>query len=247
MIREEKSQQPVISLRNVAVNYSRKIGMFRREPFAALKNVSFDLYHGDSLGVIGRNWAGKTTLLRLLGGITRPDAGELINNGYTTSLLSLQVGFDQQLTGRNNALLSGMLLGFRKEQIQKKMSEIIAFSELEQFIDLPVHTYSAGMRARLGFSVALSLNPDILLIDEVLAVGDAEFKKKSLAVMKEKLQSDKTIVLVSHQANTIKQLCNRAVWIEAGVTRAEGETGPVLEKYENFLRNFSKTSPLMSN
>lgn len=239
MIAKQLSDQPVISLRNVAVNFRRKTGMFSSEPFAALKDISFDLFHGDSLGVIGRNGAGKTTLLRLLGGITRPDSGELTNNGFQTSLLSLQVGFDQQLTGRNNAFLSGMLLGFRKEEVEAKLEEIIAFAELEKFIDQPVHTYSSGMRARLGFSVAIFLDPDVLLIDEVLAVGDAEFREKSLAVMKEKLKSDKTIVLVSHQANTIKQLCNRAVWIEEGVTRAEGDTKTVLAKYEKFLQNFS--------
>ncbi len=242
MISDKKTEKPVISLRNVAFNFIRKVGFFRREPFAALKDVSFDLYHGDSLGIIGRNGAGKTTLLRLLGGITRPDSGTLINNGAQTSLLSLQVGFDQQLTGRYNAFLSGMLLGFRKEEIETKLPEIIAFSELEKFIDQPVHTYSAGMRARLGFSVAISLDPDVLLIDEVLAVGDAEFQKKSLEVMKEKLRSDKTIVLVSHQANTIKQLCNRAVWIEEGITRAEGETEEVLAEYEASLRKLSQKS-----
>ena len=242
MITDKKTEKPVISLRNVAFNFTRKVGFFRREPFAALKDVSFDLYHGDSLGIIGRNGAGKTTLLRLLGGITRPDSGTLINNGAQTSLLSLQVGFDQQLTGRYNAFLSGMLLGFRKEEIEAKIPEIIAFSELEKFIDQPVHTYSAGMRARLGFSVAISLDPDVLLIDEVLAVGDAEFQKKSLEVMKEKLRSDKTIVLVSHQANTIKQLCNRAVWIEEGITRVEGETESVLTEYEAFLRKLSQKS-----
>jgi lipopolysaccharide transport system ATP-binding protein len=230
-----KNNQPVITLRNVAVNFWRKKGMFHREPFAALKDVSFDLYHGDSLGVIGRNGAGKSTLLRLLGGITKPDKGTLINNGYQTSLLSLQVGFDPLLSGRDNAILSGMFLGFRKKEVEARLGEIVAFSELENFIDQPVRTYSSGMKARLGFSVAIYLDPDILLIDEVLAVGDAEFKKKSHKVMQEKIKSDKTIVLVSHNAPTIRQLCNRAVWIEEGVTRAEGDTAMVLNEYEKFL------------
>lgn len=227
----------MISLRNVGVCFWKKSGFFGREPFSALKNVSFDLNKGDSLGVIGRNGAGKTTLLRLLGGITKPDKGTLTNKGYSTSLLSLQVGFDPQLSGRYNAILSGMLLGFRKKEIEEQLDEIIAFAELENFIDQPIKTYSSGMKARLGFSVAIHLDPDILLIDEVLAVGDEDFRKKSLAVMHEKLRSDKTIVLVSHQVNTVKQLCNRAVWIEEGITRAEGEAQHVLNEYENFLKN----------
>ncbi len=232
--------EPMISLRNVGVSFWKKRGFFGREPFVALKDVSFDLNKGDSLGVIGRNGAGKTTLLRLLSGITRPDKGTLVNRGYSTSLLSLQVGFDSQLSGRYNAILSGMLLGFRKMEIESKLGEIIAFAELEDFIDQPIKTYSSGMKARLGFSVAVHLDPDILLIDEVFAVGDEDFKKKSLAVMHEKIRSDKTIVLVSHQISTVKQLCNRAVWIEEGVTRAEGETGYVLKEYESFINGHQK-------
>jgi len=228
----------VISLRNVAFHFWLKKSLFRKERFAALKDISFDLFHGESLGIIGRNGAGKTTLLRLLGGIIRPDKGTLINNGVKTSLLSLQVGFDPQLSGLYNAILSGMLLGFTKKEIEDKLYDIVKFAELEEFIDQPVRTYSSGMRARLGFSIAFHLDPDVLLIDEVLAVGDADFKKKSLAVMKEKIQSNKTIVLVSHSSGTIRQLCNRAVWIEEGITRAEGDTEDVLHVYEEFLRTF---------
>ncbi len=240
MITDKNSEQPIISLRNIGVNFWQKKGLFKRKPFAALKDVSFDLYHGDSLGIIGRNGAGKTTLLRLLGGITRPDSGKITNNGVQTSLLSLQVGFDQQLTGRNNAILSGMFLGFRKQDVQGKMPEIIEFAGLGEFIDQPIHSYSTGMKARLGFSVAINLDPDVLLIDEVFAVGDVDFKEKSAAVMREKLRSDKTIVLVSHNPVMIRNLCNRAVWIEGGVTRAEGDTTVVLEKYESFLKKNHK-------
>jgi len=218
---------PVISLRNVGFNFWLKKSLFRKERFAALRDISFDLFHGESLGIIGRNGAGKTTLLRLLGGITRPDKGTLINNGVKTSLLSLQVGFDPQLSGLYNAILSGMLLGFTKKEIESKLYEIVKFAELEDFIDQPVRTYSSGMRARLGFSVAFHLDPDVLLIDEVLAVGDADFQKKSSRVIKEKIKSNKTVVLVSHSTGTIRQLCNRAVWIEEGVTREEGH--PFLE------------------
>lgn len=231
----------VISLRNVAFHFWLKKSLFRKERFAALKDISFDLFHGESLGIIGRNGAGKTTLLRLLGGITRPDKGTLINHGFKTSLLSLQVGFDPQLSGLYNAILSGMLLGFTKKEIEDKLYDIVKFAELEAFIDQPVRTYSSGMKARLGFSVAFHLDPDVLLVDEVLAVGDADFKKKSLAVMKEKIRSNKTIVLVSHSAGTIRQLCNRAVWIEEGITRAEGDTKSVLQAYEAFLESCRKS------
>jgi len=225
----------VISLRNVAFHFWLKKSLFRKDRFAALKDISFDLFHGESLGIIGRNGAGKTTLLRLLGGIIRPDKGTLINNGVKTSLLSLQIGFDPQLSGLYSAILSGMLLGFTKKEIEDKLYDIVKFAELEEFIDQPVRTYSSGMRARLGFSIAFHLDPDVLLIDEALAVGDADFKKKSFAVMKEKLRSNKTIVLVSHNAGIIRRLCNRAVWIEEGITRAEGDTKTVIQAYEKFI------------
>jgi len=227
----------VISLRNVAFHFWLKKSLFRKKRFDALKDISFDLFHGETLGIIGRNGAGKSTLLRLLGGITRPDKGILINNGFQTSLLSLQVGFDPQLSGLYNAILSGMFLGFTKKEIEAKLYDIVTFAELEEFIDQPVRTYSSGMRARLGFSIAFNLDPDVLLVDEVLSVGDADFQKKSSAVMKEKILSNKTIVLVSHSAGTIRNLCNRAVWIEEGITRAEGDTESVLQLYEEFLRS----------
>ena len=150
-------------------------------------------------------------------------------------MLSLQIGFDPQLSGLYSAILSGMLLGFTKKEIEDKLYDIVKFAELEEFIDQPVRTYSSGMRARLGFSIAFHLDPDVLLIDEALAVGDADFKKKSFAVMKEKLRSNKTIVLVSHNAGIIRRLCNRAVWIEEGITRAEGDTKTVIQAYEKFI------------
>lgn len=235
MINPEK-ESPIISLRNVGVRFRPRQRLFSGECFEALKDISFDLYQGDSLGIVGRNGVGKSTLLRCLGGIIRPDTGLIKNGGYRTALLSLQLGFDSQLTGRDNAILSGMLLGFRRREIQAKLSDIISFAELEEFIDRPLYTYSTGMRARLGFSVAFYLEPDVLLIDEVLAVGDSNFKKKSMTVMEEKIRSDRTIVMVSHQAGIIKKLCNRAVWIEHGMTKMEGGAEPVVQAYETFLR-----------
>lgn len=226
----------LISVQNVGVKFKARNSLFSRDSVDALLDVSFDLRQGDSLGVIGRNGAGKSTLLQLLGGIIRPDSGTIINNNVTTSLLALQVGFDPDLSGRVNAVLSGMLLGFRKNEVEANLDKIIAFSELGTFIDRPVKAYSAGMKARLGFSVALEMNPDILLVDEVLGVGDVEFRKKSMEVMTAKLVSDQTIVLVSHDARTVKTLCNRAVWIENGVSRMEGNAEEVVTAYENFMQ-----------
>ena len=232
----QTSDQCVLSLRNVGYSYKRKSQGNSGKEFWALKDVSFDLNHGEALGVIGRNGAGKSTLLRLMAGITKPDKGTVFNNGVTASLLSLQVGFVPYLTGRKNAILSGLLLGLRYHEVEEKMNEMIEFSELGDFIDQPINTYSSGMTARLGFSVAFHADPDVLLIDEVLGVGDADFRRKSTDVMKAKIKSNKTVVLVTHSAGTIKELCDRTVWIHGGVTRAEGKTEEVLKEYEGFLR-----------
>lgn len=228
-------KQLALSLQNVGTFYWRQAGYLRKERFWALKDVSFDLHHGESLGIIGRNGAGKSTLLQVLAGILRPDRGELINYGVQAALLSLQIGFVPYLTGRQNALLSGMLIGLHRKEVIEKMADIQAFSELGEFFDQPISTYSSGMKARLGFSVAFQLNPDVLLIDEVLGVGDSDFRRKSSAVMQDKICSDKTIVLVSHSAETIRRLCDRAVWIEEGISRAYGDTSDVLRLYENQL------------
>ncbi|MCC6135389.1 MAG: ABC transporter ATP-binding protein [Gammaproteobacteria bacterium] len=229
------SKSLALSLRNVGAFYWRQAGYLRKERFWALNDISFDLHHGESLGVIGRNGAGKSTLLQVLAGILRPDRGELVNHGVQTALLSLQIGFVPYLSGRQNALLSGMLIGLNRREVIEKMGDIKAFSELGDFFDQPINTYSSGMKARLGFSVAFQLDPDVLLIDEVLGVGDSDFRRKSSAVMRDKIRSDKTIVLVSHSAETIRQLCDRAVWIEDGITRAYGDTSDVLSFYEEQL------------
>lgn len=229
-------RSPILSLSNVGVGYWRRAGMFRRQQFWALNDVSFDLHHGETLGIIGRNGAGKSTLLRLLAGIIAPDKGEFINIGLNASLLSLQVGFVPYLTGRENAILSGIMLGMYRQQVEDQLGDIISFSELEEFIDQPVRSYSVGMRARLGFAVSFLADPDILLLDEVLGVGDAEFRKKSTAAMREKISSDKTIVLVSHNETTIRNLCDKAVWIEDGITRAYGSTKDVFREYSAALK-----------
>lgn len=223
-------REPVLRLRNVRVSYGRVGPLWRRSRYTALSDVSFDLYHGESLAVIGRNGAGKSTLLKVLGGIIRPDAGQLISKGYRAALLARQVGFDPDLSGRDNIVLSALLLGFSRAEIDVQIADIIAFAELGEHIEQPLSTYSLGMRARLGFAVSSRLEPDILLIDEALGVGDAAFQAKSTKLIEGRLASDKTVVLVTHSPQAVRRLCNRAVWIEQGETRME-EVDAVLDAY----------------
>lgn len=228
--------QCLIRAQNIAVIYNRATSLFRRDPFSALKDVSMELYAGESLGVVGRNGVGKTTLLKVLADIIRPDRGTVENFGATTAMLSMQAGFDQFATGRTNILLSALLLGYSEDEIKEHINDIIDYAELGDFIDQPLVGYSAGMRARLGFSVCYFLEPDVLLIDEALGAGDIEFRRKSAEAMQAKIRSDQTVVLVSHEANTIRELCDRAVWIEEGVTRMTGDPAAVVEAYENFVK-----------
>lgn len=228
--------KPVITLENISVTYKSGIPLFKQtNVHTALKNISFELHEGDSLGIIGRNGVGKSTLLNLLNGIIKPDSGRIVNHGYRTALLSLSVGYDNNVSGYNNAIMSGMLLGRTKKEMISLMPEIIEFSELGEFIYQPVKNYSTGMKQRLGFSVATKIDTDVLLIDEILGVGDARFKKKSTEVMKNKILSGDTVVLVSHSAATIKELCNKAVWIEKGVVKASGDPVKVVSEYEKYI------------
>lgn len=233
----KENDLPILELHNVACKYKQKGNLLslKKKYFWALKDVSFNLYDGEALGIIGRNGAGKTTLLRIIAGIIAPDKGIVRTSAKSISLLSLQVGFVPHLTGRKNIILSGMMLGLTYNEIEERMQSIIDFSEVKEFIDQPVAVYSTGMRARLGFSTAFFTDPDIVLIDETLGVGDAEFRKKSASAMREKIQSNKTVVLVSHNANLIRKLCSRSVWIEGGYAKAEGDTEKVISLYENIL------------
>jgi lipopolysaccharide transport system ATP-binding protein len=222
----------LLMLESVGVSYRRRVGFNHQPAFWALENVSLEIYRGETLGVIGRNGMGKSTLLRLLAGIINPDRGTVqFDSPCHISLLSLQVGFIPQLTGRENAVLSGMLLGMRRKEIEARMDKIIDFAELGDFFDQPISTYSTGMRARLGFSVAFQADPDVLLIDEVFGVGDAEFREKSTRAMRQKIRSNRTVVLVSHSPQMIRNLCDRVVWIEKGRTWLEGDPDTVLTAY----------------
>jgi lipopolysaccharide transport system ATP-binding protein len=222
---------PIVGLRNVSVSYEKRRGIAGHEEKRVLEDLSFELFRGETLGIIGRNGAGKSTLLKVLAGIIAPDCGRVVSIGARATLLSLQVGFANQLTGRENAILSGMLLGLRKREIEGKIEEIKAFSELSDAFDQPVGTYSTGMRARLGFATAFQSDPDILLIDEVLGVGDKEFREKSTSAMRLKLRSSLTAVLVSHSEQTIQDLCDRVIWIENGRIQRQGSAEDVLKSY----------------
>ena len=224
---------PVLKFQNVSVNYTRSLDLFGRNKIEALKDVSFELYSGETLGVIGKNGAGKSTLLKLLAGIINPDSGSVETADVRVQLLSLQAGFLPQLTGRENAVLSGMLLGFRRRQMQAMMDDIEEFADIGEIFDEPVRTYSNGMRARLGFAVASTADPDVLLIDEVLGVGDADFRQKSRQVIIRRMRSNKTVVLVSHNDEMVEKLCDRAVWIDQGCSRLVGETPEVIQAYRS--------------
>ena len=225
----------VLRLEDVGFFFNKRKKIIFSDKFWALREVNLTLFKGESLGIIGRNGAGKSILLKMLAGIISPDKGNLFNYGYTTSLVSLQAGFLPNLTGRENVILNGLVLGLKKKKILSEMDNIHSFSGLESFFDEPIKTYSSGMRARLGFSISLELIPDVFLIDEALGVGDESFKRKSTEKIKERFLSDKTVVLVSHDRNTIRELCDRAVWIEKGVTRAEGDVDYVFSEYNRYF------------
>lgn len=229
--------QLAISVDKVGVAYRRKSGFFRQEKFWAINDASFNVYHGETLGIVGRNGAGKSSLLRVLAGIVNPDKGSVTNHGVKASLLSLQVGFVNHLTGRENAILSGMMLGLPKNEVLNRIDDIREYSDIGDFFDQPVNSYSSGMRARLGFSVAIYVNPDVILLDEVLGVGDIEFREKSSATIKTIIKSDKTVVLVSHNGTVIKQLCDRVVWIDEMRTKMEGDPGEVVSCYEKSVKS----------
>jgi len=199
--------------------------------FWALKGVGFSVKKGESLGVIGRNGAGKSTLLSLLLGVARPTKGSIEVSGKRTPLLELGAGFHPDLTGTENIIINGVLLGHTEAEVRARLDEITAFSELGDFIKMPIRTYSSGMQVRLAFSIAVHTSPEVLLIDEVLAVGDESFQKKSGKALLDLIKGGATTVYVSHSMEAIRKTCNRAIWLEQGEIRAEGEAGQVAEEY----------------
>ena len=223
----------LLRLQNIAVSYQgvRRIGS---KGFWALEDVSLELREGQTLGVVGRNGAGKSTLLRILAGILRPDRGTITTSKpLRIQLLSLGLGFIPHLSGRDNAIFSGMLLGMSRRGIERRLAAIHEYSELDDFFDQPLNTYSSGMMLRLGFSVAMQIEPDVLLIDEVLGVGDAEFLEKSGNDLRKRMKSGMTCVLVSHQDSTIKELSDSVAWIEHGRLVLQSDVGTALAAYHN--------------
>jgi ABC-type polysaccharide/polyol phosphate transport system ATPase subunit len=235
-----------IDVKNVSINYkilntiSIRNSLFKKREkdvtFEAIKNVSFSVESGGILGMIGKNGSGKSTLLRAIAGVFAPNSGTIDLHGHSVSLMALGVGFKENLTGRENIVLSGMLLGFPEKEIIKKTPEIIEFAEIGEFIDRPVRTYSSGMHAKLAFAITAMLETDIMLVDEVLSVGDERFRKKSLAKMKD-IISDKnrTVIIVSHDMNMLNNFCNNLLWLHNGEIMEYGEPGNVMEHYKKFM------------
>lgn len=228
-------------------NYAIKQNLFkadrlRKHEIVAVDDLSFAVRKGEIMGIVGKNGSGKSTLLRAIAGLFTPDQGFIELFGNSISLLAIGAGFQQKLTGKENIILSGMLLGYTEAQVRSRMDEIIEFSELGDFIEMPVRTYSSGMYSKLAFSISAILETDILLIDEVLSVGDVNFRKKSLNKMKELISDgSRTVMIVSHNNRTLLDLCDRILWIHEGKMKRIGDPRLVMKEYQNFMdqQNFS--------
>lgn len=244
---EKKDKKIAITVKNLHITYRgikktsirASWGKLKNkvELYQALKGVSFEVEEGKILGIIGKNGSGKSTMLRAIAGIFSPDKGSIDLHGNSISLLSIGVGFNKKLTGRENIFLSGMLLGFSEEEIAKKEQEIIDFADIGDFIDKAVKTYSSGMYSKLAFAITAILETDIMLIDEVLSVGDKKFKEKSYNKMKELISDEhRTVIIVSHSLGTIAELCNQVLWLNEGEVKMIGTPEEVLPAYEEFMK-----------
>lgn len=236
-----------LDVKNVSIDYKNLMHMSLHQSLLkkevkkvdvvrAVDNVSFSVKQGEILGIVGRNGSGKTTLLRSIAGIFQPDKGEIDTKGNRVSLMAIGIGFNANNTGRENILKSGMLLGCSLDYVKKHMNEIIEFSELGEFIDRPVRTYSSGMYSKLSFAVTAILDTDIMLVDEVLSVGDERFRKKSYKKMEELMLGNRTVLIVSHATDTLKKFCNRILWINDGKFVMLGDTEEVLREYDKFMQ-----------
>lgn len=240
-------REPVISFQNVSKSYPlyrhirgvknflfnlpKSISTIKNDRYEALRDINFEVYQGEKFGIIGRNGAGKSTTLGLMAGVLKPDRGTVTVRGRISPLLALGAGFHPELTGRENVVLNGVLMGLTRREVLAKMEEIIEFSELGEFADRPIRVYSSGMLARLGFSVVAHLDPEILLIDEVLGVGDIRFQQKCLNKMMSFKESGITMVLVTHSVASVVNICDRAMWIDDHVVRKIGDPTEVIEEY----------------
>lgn len=208
----------------------------KTEKTEALRGISFSVDHGEIVGIIGKNGSGKTTLLKTISGIIQPDSGSVDTGGQRVSLMSIGAGFKDAATGRDNIMISGMLMDYPASYIKKKMEEIIEFSELGDFIDKPVRTYSSGMYAKLSFAITAILEMDIMLVDEILSVGDEHFQQKSFERMRELITNDKrTGLIVSHDLDALREICTRAIWIHDGLVKMDGDAQEVIDAYADFM------------
>ncbi len=227
------SQEKVDSLKEYVIKLLKRELMYNE--FWALKDVSFSIKKGERLGILGLNGAGKSTLLKIIAGVYKPTEGTVTHNGVIAPMLELGAGFDPQYTGAENIFLYGSVLGYSRSYLKEKFDEIVEFSELEKFINVPLKNYSSGMRARLGFAIATIADPDILILDEVLSVGDAKFRKKSEKKIMEMFDRGVTVLFVSHSLEQVQRLCNKAIILEHGRLIASGDVGEVAEVYRKII------------
>lgn len=227
------SKEKIDSIKEYVIKLIK--GQIKYQEFWALKNINFTLEKGDRIGILGLNGAGKSTLLKVIAGVYKPSSGTVTREGVVAPLLELGAGFDQQYTGAENIYLYGSVLGYSKKFIDEKFDEIVEFSELKEFIDVPIKNYSSGMKARLGFSIVSLISPDILILDEVLAVGDAKFRKKSEAKVMSMFDAGTTVLFVSHSLAQVKRLCNKAMILEHGEIKAIGNIDEIAAIYETMI------------
>lgn len=225
------SSEKIDSIKEYLIKFLKRQLHFQE--FWALNDVSFELQKGDSLGIIGLNGSGKSTLLKIISGILKPTKGKVTTTGSIAPLIELGAGFDPDLSARENIFLNGAILGYSHEYMQKRFDDIIKFAELENFVDTAIKSFSSGMVARLGFAIATMNIPDILIIDEILAVGDYKFQQKSFSRMQEMMESGATVVFVSHSAEQVKQICNKALWLDHGKVVKFGDAEQVCDEYLN--------------
>ena len=224
------SDEPLNSLKEI---FTKAVtGKLKFNEFLAMDDISFNVEKGETLGLIGSNGAGKSTTLKVISGILKPTEGQIITRGNIVPMLELGAGFDLELTGRENIYLNGAILGYTQEYLDSKYEEIVDFAEIREFIDMPIRNYSSGMMARLAFSIASVVKPEILIVDEILSVGDAKFQEKSLNRMKELMSGGATVLFVSHDINKIEEMCDHVVWLEKGKVRQYGKAKTICKAYK---------------
>lgn len=251
-VQEEQKSENIIEVNNVSMEFflpNEKVdnlkefvirllkGKMEKKKHKVLDNISFSVKKGESIGLIGHNGAGKSTLLKILTGIMKPTEGSVMVKGTVAPLLNLGAGFDNEASAKENVYLNGAILGYSKREIEKKYQEIVDFAELHDYMNMPLKNFSSGMVARLGFAIAIDVNPDILLVDEILSVGDENFRKKCAAKIEELRNKGVTFVIVSHNMSQVKKLCQKAVWIEDSHMKAYGDSKEVCDEYINYCNN----------